>query len=259
MSVTVEGGGPLVVVIHGVGVGPDSFARVVAGLGAAFRVAVVHRPGYGRAEHEVTAPLEAQVPALVEVLDRLEEPPSLVLGISGGATIALSLASSGRYPGCTYLVHEPLLGPSAPMLYDAVTTAAAALTEDADPAATVRFLAALVGEHTWTRWSDELTEVARRHDAAIRCEVPRFTAVSFDPSTLAQLADTGVALHTSVGARSGAARHQVAEVLAASAGAAVHPLADVGHLPQLDAPDRLVELLVSLAPALCCQEVRRGR
>jgi 3-oxoadipate enol-lactonase len=257
LSVTVEGSGPVVVVVHGVGVGPDSFARVVAGLRGSCRAVVVHRPGYGRSEHEAPAPLEAQVRSLVQLLDRLDAAPSLILGVSGGATIAVVLASAGVFPGCTYVAHEPLLGPAAPLLDAAVTSAARSLAEDRDPDAPVRFLAALVGEHTWSRWADELARVARRNEALIRAEVPRFTAMRVAPTALAVLAARGRPLHTSVGSRSGPARHQVAEVLAAEAGAVVHPLADAGHLPQLDAPEPLVELIASLVP--CPQELRHGR
>ena len=61
---------PDVVLVHGVGVGPESFAATRAALSAAGRrVHGVVRPGYGRGEHAMD--LEAQVDIALEGIDQL--------------------------------------------------------------------------------------------------------------------------------------------------------------------------------------------
>jgi pimeloyl-ACP methyl ester carboxylesterase len=247
-TATVAGQGPPVLVVHGVGFGPDTFDALTAQLVGVATVATVHRPGYALAGQTPVGDLAAQVSDLAELCgvvgdaDPQRRAP-VVVGVSGGATLSLRMAISHPGVAAAVVLHEPLLGPCAPLLNTAVTTAAATLAGDTDPTATTRFLAALVGADTWQRWGHLATGVSQR---TIRTEVAGFAAMTCTPGELADLATGGLAVHTTVGADSGPPRHQAAAVLADHAGAHRHTLAATGHLAHLDDPGALAAVVASV-------------
>ena len=109
---TDRGRGPVIVLLHGVGVGPESFASVAELLEDRHPVVALERPaGPGGAALD----LPDQADLLARSLDDLGAPVRLV-GVSGGATLGLCLAL--RHPDAVeaLLLHEPLVGPLAPAL-----------------------------------------------------------------------------------------------------------------------------------------------
>lgn len=83
------GTGPLVVLVHGVGLRSEAWAAQIKALSQTCRVIAVDMPGHGASPALVTGPNMADyVEAIVAVLDE----PAIVIGHSFGAMIALQLA-----------------------------------------------------------------------------------------------------------------------------------------------------------------------
>jgi pimeloyl-ACP methyl ester carboxylesterase len=256
-----SGRGPgVVVLVHGVGIGSRSFDPVATLLADRMHVVVVDRRGY-RAGRDLRAGASIDqhlddLAEVVEVLGAEHGPPSIV-GVSGGATIALALAlRSVREPGAlgTVVVHEPLLGPLAPLL-DAEVRDGYRRTLGLDPSTGARYVRNLVGPDTWARLTDDQRARVAADAWVVRAEVPGFLAFAPDPADLAGLAPLAATgrLAATLGERSPAARVQAAEVLRAHTGAPVHLVPGAGHLPQIDAPDAFARVVADclVEPARC--------
>lgn len=217
------GAGPPVVLLHGVGLGPRSFDQVATRLAARHRAIVLRRPD--AADRSVER-------AAQDVLDAVRSVDAAgtatLVGVSGGATLALAAAMAEPSMLARVVAHEPLLGPLAPALDRRVQEGAARLVRGADDED--GWLRGLVGEHTWAAVvaSDDRTAVST-------AEVRAFAA--WTPAADQLEALRAVALVTTVGAGSGAHRHEAAAALARLSGARVVVLADAGHLPQVEQPD----------------------
>lgn len=93
LAAIVAGEGPLVVLIHGVGLRAEAWGAQIDVLAQRFQVCAVDMPGHGESElgdHQMG--LAAYSDAIAPVLDS----PAIVIGHSMGAMIALDLAA--RYP-----------------------------------------------------------------------------------------------------------------------------------------------------------------
>jgi pimeloyl-ACP methyl ester carboxylesterase len=220
-----------VVLVHGVGAGPASLAPLADRLVAAgMRPVVVHRAGYGRAADRPPAPIGVQVDGLAGLCTGVR--PAAVVGVSGGATLALLLAV--RLAGAVPVVaHEPLVGPLAPALHERVARAVAGFGDPPTPCEAVRFVRRLVGAATW----DALPAAERRfvadHPSLIATEARRFADVAPAAADLAAVAP----FVTTVGAASGPERRAAAGVLARLSGARVETVPGAAHLAHVDAPD----------------------
>lgn len=274
---------PDVVLVHGVGVGPESFAATRAALSAAGRrVHGVVRPGYGRGEHAMD--LEAQVDLVLEGLDHVLEGLDVVLdgfggvvdavdrraspsgpssnwtarpaawvGVSGGATLGV-IAATRRPAGITVAVlHEPLVGSVAPELQAMIRRGADRLAADraaehhdgqrgADGQRAVDYMTGLVGADCWQLLGPDGRAAVEARSALIACEVPRFAR--FEPPAVPS--DGAVRVVITVGERSPAVRHDAARRAADLLHGSVHVIADVGHLPQVEAPTEFAELIEAL-------------
>jgi pimeloyl-ACP methyl ester carboxylesterase len=262
-TATVAGHGPPVLVVHGVGFGPDTFDDLAGHLASVATVVTVHRPGYGLASTAPACGLASHVDDLHELASAVRDADHhhrapVVVGVSGGATVSLRLAIDQPAAVAGVVLHEPLIGPLAPLLHAAVTTAADTLAADADTdadtdplaadrLATDRFLATLVGPDAWQRWGHHAAVVP---PATIGAEVAQFATMTCTLAELASLADGSLAVHTTVGADSSRLRHQAAAVLADHAGAHVHTLDGIGHLAQLDDPGALAKVVASVVAAV---------
>jgi 3-oxoadipate enol-lactonase len=243
------GEGPEVLLVHGVGVGPAPLSGVARGLAdAGYRAVVVHRPGYGRASDQPLTTLADQVAGLAE---RAASPGVAgVVGVSGGATLALLLAmrlGGGATPAV--VAHEPLLGPLAPALHHRVRRATSTLGRTAaSEAAATAFVRRLVGEATWSRLpAQDIDDVSARAER-VTAEALAFAEVAATPDDLSGLRRHG-RLTTTVGATSGAERRSAAEVLRSLAGARVAEVPGAGHLAHVDAPDAFTAVVAAaLAP-----------
>lgn len=232
---TPTGRRPGIVLLHGVGVGPESFDGLDHLLGAEHRVAVIERAS----GLDVAPSLEAQADLVADRIIEDDLAGACVVGVSGGATLALVLAL--RHPDLlgSLVLHEPLVGRLVPALHARFAEAArrAARSED-DALAVVR---TVLGEATWSALgADRRTLVGQRARQA-QLEVPVFAA--FDPSA-EDLADLrSLRVLTTVGGLSGPERHAVASVLATLAGAEVAVVDGAGNAVQLDAPAAFAQLI----------------
>jgi len=225
---------PSVLFLHGVGMSPMLFDRVRRVLRPMDTTAPL-RAGYREATH--SGSLDGMVEDTASIV-RGGRPTALV-GVSGGATLALALAC--RHPTedlaragvQRVVVHEPLVGPLAPGLHEAIVARAAALASDEDPSSPLRFVQDLVGQDTWRRMPPAMQTFATAHAAMVRREVPLFT--SFAPAA-ASIAEVRLPLTVTVGADSPAPRHEAAAVLARIAGAAVQVVPG-GHLACWEHPE----------------------
>ena len=230
---------PSMLLVHGVGVGPSAFAPLERRLIAqGLSVVVVHRPGYGRAAERAFRGVDAQVADLVTAVERLraEGPVAGLVGVSGGATLALLAAVELTVP-VPVVAHEPLVGPLAPLLHTRVARAVAELDDGAE-----RFVRHLVGEATWAGLDDADRATVVERPELVAAEARAFAAVT---PTAEDLATIGRRLTTTVGARSGPERREAAAVLAslAGAGADVVTVDGAGHLAHVDAPDAFAAVI----------------
>jgi pimeloyl-ACP methyl ester carboxylesterase len=233
------GRGPAVVLVHGVGVGAWSFAEVADVLAQDHRVVLPDRRGYG---DSATLPRPGSfadhVDDLAAVLDGRGLSRATVVGVSGGATLAVGLAIAHPRLVRAAVAHEPALGRRAPELDARLRIAAADLEIAPEADAGASFVAGLVGGDAWAGLDPDHRALVGRLTPVIRREVPQFLA--FAPTSEELHRARAVALVTTVGARSAPSRHAAAAALGRHAGAVMRVLPGVAHLPQLEDPRALV-------------------
>jgi pimeloyl-ACP methyl ester carboxylesterase len=227
---TIPSGAPPVVLIHGVGFGPETLAPIATSLHAR----VFARRGYGeRAADQPASHVEEHVTDLLLALDRDGVERAVLAGISGGATVALAAALTAPERVVSAIVHEPAVGSLAPALRASILAA----LSTGGGVGLARFLA---GERTWHAMPADLRAWAVANSELIEADADAFAR--FEPHF-----DTTAPLICSVGERSPPARYEVAERLAARTGAPVVVVPGGGHLCQLDAPAAFAELIVQHA------------
>jgi pimeloyl-ACP methyl ester carboxylesterase len=230
--------GSRVVLVHGVGIGPWSYAALADDLAADHDVVIAHRRGYG-ANAGQAAPDSLRVH--VEDLRSLAAGRAAFVGVSGGATLVLALALAHPDVVSAAVVHEPVVGPLAPELHAELRAAATRLSSSAGPAGTVAFVRALVGRPAWDRLDEDQVSDVRARDTVVRAEVPLFLDFAPRPAELRALA--GMALVSSVGATSRRSRHAAAAAVAAHTACSRSILPGVGHLAQVEDPAGLARAL----------------
>ncbi len=231
------------VCVPGVGLWPQLFDAVPFGRSAAqTKHSPVHieravRPGYDGIP--AVDDFEDQVRF---VADRVRAvAPAVVVGVSGGATIALACATRSVDGLVAAVSHEPLVGALAPELNDRVVAAGQALAGTADGDDAGAFLRGLYGHSSW----DAIPEAGRtwtdRHVPTVCAEVAQFAA--YQPST-DELAALTVPHLTTVGSRSAPVRHRIAQLLA-SLGSETATVEASGHLVLVDQPARFGSLVAA--------------
>ena len=237
---TDRGRGPVIVLLHGVGVGPESFASVAELLEDRHPVVALERPaGPGGAALD----LPDQADLLARSLDDLGAPVRLV-GVSGGATLGLCLAL--RHPDAVeaLLLHEPLVGPLAPAL-DRRFQEAAALAASGDDEA-MEVVQAVMGDATWAGLAPEAQASSLAAAPRWRGEVAAFAA--FAPTIVELSSIAHLPLVVTIGARSGPERWEAAEVLRRWCGAQLVEVAGAGNAAQLDAPVAFAQIIATTHP-----------
>jgi pimeloyl-ACP methyl ester carboxylesterase len=276
------GSGSPVVLLHPAGFGPAlmvPFARQLAGEGDHHRVVIPHRRGYGHsAAMALPASLDTHHDDLLRLFGLLEIEQPVVVGISGGATLALGLAlrscpepspSSASSPSSSspsssspsssspsssslgaVLAHEPLLGPLAPQLHAAVTSRIRHMLDHRDqPGEVSLFMRSLVGVPTWDRippaWRDD---VEAHHDATCH-EAALFARFAVGPADLDldRRVAPDLALVTTVGSLSPDIRQGAARALA-DGGIESRTIDGAAHLPVFETPDAYAALIRGLVP-----------
>jgi pimeloyl-ACP methyl ester carboxylesterase len=248
LTIPVSATGPVVVLVHGVGVGPESFVNTAAALQDAGRtVHCVVRPGY---EPDVAGgrqpvDLDIEVDRIIETVEKRKERSVVWVGVSGGAT--LGVIAAGRRPVSieSAILHEPLVGSTAVSLHDAVQTVARELaTGPADPATrearATQFVSGLVGPAGWEALGQDGRALVATRAQLIAAEVPLFAAFEAD-----EISDDAVRVVITVGERSPAARHEAAARAADLLHGEVVVIPGVGHLPQVEAPELFAEIIRS--------------
>lgn len=222
------GSGPGIVLLHGVGVGVETFELVAADLATDHRVAVLERPGSAG----TPVPLADQADQLAQAITDRFGSDALVVGVSGGATLALLVGM--RHPGIarSMVAHEPLVGPLAPDLHRRFTAIAErADRSDDDALAVVR---AVMGPMSWTGLEPSTRALIEARAAWVRAEVPLFARFAPTAAELASL--RSCPLLVTVGGRSEGERHVATDVIARLTGASVATIPGAGNAVQLDAP-----------------------
>lgn len=259
------GAGPVVLLVHGVGVGPSAFDELAGAVAAAgYTAEVVHRPGYGLAGAQPWCAPADQVGWLADRVATPEArvtgaPVAGVVGVSGGATLALLVAVrlAERGTSVPVVAHEPLLGPLAPALHHRTRRAVSALGpagRSPRAAATTGFVRRLVGEATWARLPAAERDAVAGRSALIADEARGFAGLAPTATDLARLRGSA-GLTTTYGATSGGERRSAASVLSSLSRARVEVVPGAGHLAQVDAPaafasTALTALAARTGPAL---------
>ncbi len=212
--------------VHGVGMWPGLFTPLVERSGG--RSLCWVRPGY--CHTTPAANLEEQVDLLEDAI--AESAPAVLVGVSGGATLALAAALRSPLGLEAIITHEPLLGPLAPALNAQVRAAGAALRAQPDAASVWDFLDGLYGFGAIEACAPEAQAFVQDHLQVIAHEVADFAEFAPERSALEAMRAPHL---TTVGSRSSERRHQVAALLA-SVGASRTVIADAGHLVLADAP-----------------------
>lgn len=245
----VAGAGSPVVLLHGVGFDGRIFDPLVARLVAARTVIVPTRRGYGPEPSAPAVALGEHVEDLVAVVDGLGLHRVELVGVSGGATLALLAGLSHPDRFHRIVAHEPLVGSRAGHLHRAIAERAELLarTPAGTPDAGVhRFLRDLVGPTTWSRIDPALRQDLDRVAATVRAEVPSFAG--FDPTDRQLGRLRGLDLLVTVGSRSPLVRQRAAGVLALVSGGAVRVLPDCEHLACVDGPSHLAAAVLRRQP-----------
>jgi pimeloyl-ACP methyl ester carboxylesterase len=225
------GAAPPVVLVHGVGFGPETLVPIADALGGSGRAIVIARRGYGnRAELPPARTVDEHVADVIEVLDGTDVERAVIAGISGGATVALAMALAHPERTAMAVAHEPAVGTLVPELPALVRSSLAA----GGGRELVRVLA---GPRTWQSLPAALIAAVTGRAELIESDARAFLA--FEPSP-----GGGARLITSVGSRSDPLRSAVAQRLAGAFGASVEVIPECGHLPQFDAPQAFAELIL---------------
>ena len=91
-----QGSGPVLVLLHGVGLNADAWAAQIAALDQYFRIVAIDMPGHGESDRlQNPTRLDDYSERILEVIDQLAVPVNLA-GHSMGALLALDIAI--RYP-----------------------------------------------------------------------------------------------------------------------------------------------------------------
>lgn len=243
----VFGSGPTILIVHGVGVGPDHYLDLARELAQLGRVVVPTRPGYGSAARPTGAvSCLGQVDDLLETAQVGSNEQVLWVGVSGGASLGLVALRDRRDRVAGAFLHEPLLGPLAPALHQHVVAARDTLRHAPDPDGPVNFVAGLIGDAAWARLRTRVQPEVASMPQVIRQEVDAFVDLTFALSELVAMQCRPVV--TTVGEQSPPARDAVARLLATHAGAEVEVLAG-GHLAPIERPTVLFPAVMRLLGA----------
>lgn len=239
---SVQGHGPDIVLLHGVGVGPATFDATARHLASDHRVLVPERPG----DSFGAVPLAEQADAVAAAILEHSAGGARLVGVSGGATLGLVVALRHRTSIGSLVLHEPLLGRLVPSLHERFNAAARQAGQGDDSALEVVRL--VLGAPTWERL-DVVTRVAIEAEAPrARHEVSVFAA--FDPTVEEIASLAGLPMLTTVGSESPPERHEVVLVLERLAGAERAVLEGSGNAAQIDAAKPFADLVRGWRPAV---------
>lgn len=250
---------PLLLLLHGTGASTHSWRDLVPRLLPHFHVVAVDLPGHaftqGLARHRATLPHMAV--ALEALLQAEGLAPRVTVGHSAGAALMLRMALDGRLPDCTLIgLNAALLpfGGWGNFLYASVARVMAgsgvvprlAAWRAHDPAV-VRRLVASTGsrlDDAGIAWYARLLR-SPGHVAHVLTMM-----ANWDLEPLQREWPRVKGLHLIVGERDTTVPpSQAALVAARTDGTTLHRLSGLGHLAHEEAPQRVAELILSIASA----------
>lgn len=234
------------VLLHGACFGPETMSEAARRLSRHRRVLLVHRRGYGASASLVPgARIGSHVEDVIDVLDREGCAAATVVGVSGGATIAVAVAVAHPDRVPAIVAHEPALGALAPGVNGVLSAGLGAINQATDPADGAEAMGVLLaGPDTWRRLPAAVRAGVRDRGEVVAREVPAF--VGFSPTVDDLRGLRAVRVVSSVGAWSRPQRMEAARVLAAHSGGAVAVVPRCGHLVQIDAPAALAAAVARL-------------
>ena len=210
-----------IVLIHGAATTAAIWQGVSRSLAALYPHVPVITP-----QRAYSGDLATEVAALAEVCA-----DSVVVGVSGGATLGLALLAAG-VPTAGAILHEPAVGSLVPGLLTPMAEAYAS-------GGVAAFGAALYGP-AWT------AAMAPDDPDAVRRDLSMFRA--FEPAALPLPSPPGGVM-TTVGALSPPVRHEAARALQSHCGLPYRIIEGCGHAVHLERP----EALAALAGQLACR------
>lgn len=229
--------GEPVVLVHGAGLGSGIYDEVAPLLAESLRVIVPDRRGYGRsAALGISPSLNQHTADLIALLHDRDLAGATFVGVSGGATLVLALTMT--HPGAVHsaLVHEPAIGPLAPTLLAMLRAASLPLLQQPTSGkALFHFLEALAGSHGWAHVLPRYDVLACADPSLVAAEVAQFLDFAPSADDFASLRTSRLA--TSIGKLSAAPRREVANRLAATAGARIIEVAGAAHLAPMETPE----------------------
>lgn len=228
-----------VLFVHGVGLGPETFAHPVGALvDRGFSASVHVRRGYGVDRCPPSPDFEEHVHDLALAVDSIDA-EVVLFGVSGGATLALAHAvRTGRR--IATVVHEPLVGPLALQQDRVVKRSLGELMGSPGPDAAEQLLARLCTPSAWARFSPATWSLVRRRAEVVCTEAPGFA--DFAP-TLDELARVAPWTTWTVGRWSPWWRHEAAQV-GVGVGMASRVLSAATHTPQLESPRGCIDVVL---------------
>jgi pimeloyl-ACP methyl ester carboxylesterase len=166
----------------------------------------------------------------------------LLVGVSGGATLALAALLTGDRSVVGAITHEPLIGPVARDLHARVSERAATLAAAPGAQPVVDFVSGLMGQPTWSSLPAAAKEFAVQHCDVVRHEVQAFVGFAPDISSFRTI---GAPLTVTTGQDSGPARHAAAAAIAGSGSPLIRieVLPNCGHLANWQQPAELVRIV----------------
>lgn len=242
------GDGPLVVLLHGLGGSRISWEPQLAGLSDRWRVAAWDMPGYGRSAPLTTEPVtfRALADAAADWIDAVGEHAAHVVGISMGGMVAQYLAAwhPDRVRSLTLLATSPKFGMDGTQPDEWRAARLAALDEGLEPVDFAeRVLRSLAGPNiTDAAFEQQRAAMARVAGAALRRSID--CLVTHDTTHLlggihhpTLVAVGALDLETPLAYSEHLARHLP--------DARLQVVADAGHLLNVEAPDRVNELIAA--------------
>lgn len=223
--------------VHGVGVGPESFAAVRMALQASgFEVSTPRRPA--------GVPLEEQLFAVSSGCEQPDASPPVWVGVSGGATLGVAAVEHSSVTLSGAVLHEPLVGSLTDELRRGLAQRAAVVAGERPAEAATRFVRDLIGSDVWSALDPAARDAVASRAADVLTDAAAFVDLDVDLERL-RAAESPVLL--TVGERSPKARHDAARRVADVLGWQVRIIPGCSHLAQVEAPDELAAVVAEFA------------
>ncbi|MHB8669558.1 MAG: alpha/beta fold hydrolase [Acidimicrobiales bacterium] len=245
-----KGDGVPTLLIHASGATASTWGSAGDDLAQVARVVTYDRRGYGRSGGEPVRSISTHTADAAAILEAVQSPPAVVVGISIGATIAIDLAVRRPDLVRAVIAHESPWRATrhVPTISQLAALAGMSRLERRGhyPEAAERFLRFAYtyrdGQTAWDAFPQEWRLVAREHAKAALADI--HIAVGNYPSPR-ELATIDSPVTCSYGERSVHSMVRIVRSLAGAIPAArLHQIEGAGHAAAFDAPANFVQVIV---------------